>query len=273
MPPATEDLIRAGRFDDPSDKRLMVRPDVVAVLLDVWARDVWHAWGGKSIAPTLAGPRESVVRKAILDRGRTPSGILEAFAGIPLHPWFSDTRDADRGAAVEPRVALLASLGGFEPYDELRECVAQATAKALAAKRGTPETRDALWRRGQALVSSNAQHAAFKAVTAAKAPPPYQLGIAMQGRELNAGGIVLRWLELLPSGLTAAGRTLADAANAFAVDLTAARYAGRLLLETFPEATDEAESGAAIPTENLTRTLAKLAALRDAGTLFVDGDV
>ena len=114
----TEDSIRAGDWDSVTE-RSPGWASVVRVLTEVWTRDIWHAWAGKRTVPTSRSYAEQIER-CLSKHGATPSGVLEAFRGIPEHEFFAVTLEQGK-PAVDPRIALGVSTKGYAPYDELRE--------------------------------------------------------------------------------------------------------------------------------------------------------
>ncbi len=262
----TEDQARAGAYDDPA---IAKRPEVISLLVEVWARDVWHRWAGKRVEPSTQ-TREREIRRAIEAHGRSPSGILEAFAGIPDHPFFAATLEGERGPAVEPRIALGVSSKDFAPYDELRDIVVKQRDQQRLAAEGTPDERDAFWQRSRAAWTDDVSKAVVEPVAGEAIPPAFR-GIPIPLLKKTHAGVSWYEFNLAGVALTSAMRVQAVAAAAYAQEVAATTAAGKALIAKWPSAVAEARSGVKTSMGNLNRSLAKLAAARDAGTLFAEG--
>ena len=246
-PTATEEAIRRGEYDTGT---LRHRPDVLRVLVDVWAREIWHGWAGRTVEPT-PDTRIREIRQAIEKHGRTPSGILEAFAGVPHHPWFEDTL-GDR-PAVEPRIAIGASQSGFAPYDDLREIAQQRRLQALKAANGTDQERDEVWKAACDELIAEAPE-----VERVHAEPSRGL------HRMQATWRGITWFEFVPEG-NALIRTQIAGVNALSRAHAAAKAGGRAMVERWPDSEDvrrDAKGWMTASTTNLRRGLERLDALR-----------
>lgn len=231
-PPPDEASVEAGLWDSAKGRDLA---KVITVIAQVWARDLWTKWAGKRLEPSL-GDAEREIRSAVLTYGRTPSGCLQAFRGVPLHPSFQ--RSLDGGSPlVAARYPLTATGAGrsWAPYDELRDLALTAVAGEAPKGPTLDKILAAWWQARECFLHGDQGQGSYTNDAPAE---PYHDGpkwLALDGVPLMAaawnGKTIPRW-QYVP-GQPVSYRRI-TALNAAVIELVAATSAKERLLAQWP---------------------------------------
>lgn len=231
-PPPDEASVEAGLWDSAKGRDLA---KVITVIAKVWARDLWAKWAGKRLEPSL-GDAEREIRSAVLTYGRTPSGCLQAFRGVPLHPSFS--RSLEGGSPlVAARYPLTATGAGrsWAPYDELRDLALTAVAGEAPKGPTLDKILAAWWQARECFLHGDNGEGSYTNEAPAEpyhdAPPWLTLdGVPLMAAAWN-GKTIPRW-QYTP-GQPVSYRRI-TALNAAVIELVAATSAKERLLAEWP---------------------------------------